>query len=67
MNTTTASIEILSRKEAAVFLGICLATLDRLDIPWTKIRHRVLYKRDVLNKWIEKKKKKGKGVKHEPN
>jgi len=44
---------ILSRKQAAAFLGICTVTLDRLDIPRTKIRHRVMYKRDVLNKWID--------------
>jgi len=53
MNTNTETAEILSRKKAAAFLGICLATLDRLDIPRTKIRHRVMYKRDVLNKWID--------------
>jgi hypothetical protein len=44
---------ILSRKEAAVFLGVCLSTLDRLDIPRTKIRDRVFYKREILNKWID--------------
>jgi hypothetical protein len=52
MNTTAANIEILSRKKAAAFLGICLTTLDRLDIPRTKIRHRVMYRRDVLDRWI---------------
>jgi hypothetical protein len=45
--------DIFSRREAAAFLGICLTTLDRLDIPRTRIRHRVMYKRDVLNKWID--------------
>ena len=56
-NTDTA--EILSRRKAAAFLGICLTTLDRLDIPKTKIRHRVLYKRDVLTKWIDEHTEKG--------
>ena len=56
-NTDTA--EILSRRKAAAFLGICLTTLDRLDIPKTKIRHRVLYKRDVLAKWIDEHTEKG--------
>jgi hypothetical protein len=51
MNTTTANIEIMSRKQAATFLGICLTTLDRLDIPRTKIRHRVMYRRDILELW----------------
>ena len=54
MNDNTETVEIMSRRKAAAFLGICLTTLDRLDIPRTKIRHRVLYKRDVLNKWIDK-------------
>jgi hypothetical protein len=45
--------EVLSRREAAAFLGICKATLDRLDIPKTRIRHRVMYKRVVLGKWID--------------
>jgi predicted DNA-binding protein (UPF0251 family) len=49
----TEQIVILSRKEAAAFLGICRTTLDRLDIPRTKIRHRVLYKREVLIKWVD--------------
>jgi len=52
MNTTTANIEVLSRKKAAAFLGICLTTLDRLNIPRTKIRHRVMYRRDVLDRWV---------------
>jgi hypothetical protein len=45
--------EVLSRKETAAYLGVCLSTLDRLDIPRTKIRHRVMYKRVELNKWID--------------
>jgi len=52
MNSITANIEIMSRKKAAAFLGICLTTLDRLDIPRTKIGHRVMYRRDVLDRWI---------------
>ena len=64
MNDNTEIVEIMSRKKAAVFLGVCLSTLDRLDIPKTKIRQRVLYKRDVLIKWIdEHTEKKGKRVK----
>jgi hypothetical protein len=46
--------EVLSRKETAAFLGVCLTTLDRLDIPKTRVRHRVMYRREALNKWIEK-------------
>ena len=45
--------DILSRRQAAEFLGICRTTLDRLDIPRTKIRRRVMYKRMVLEKWLD--------------
>jgi hypothetical protein len=53
MNFDFGTSEVLSRKEAAAFLGICKTTLDRLDIPRTRIRHRVMFKRDVLNNWID--------------
>jgi hypothetical protein len=51
--TAFKNIDILSRREAAVFMGICRTTLDRLDIPKTKIRRRVMYKREVLEKWLD--------------
>jgi predicted DNA-binding transcriptional regulator AlpA len=50
METT---VDILSRKETAQLLGICLTTLDRLDIPRTKVRHRVMFKREAIGKWID--------------
>jgi len=52
--------EILSRKQAAAFLGICKNTLDRLDIPRTKIGRRVMFRREVLSKWIDDHTEKGK-------
>ena len=52
MNNYTENIEILSRKKAAASLGVCLTTLDRLNIPKTKIRHRVMYRRDLLDRWL---------------
>ena len=55
--------DVLSRREAVAVLGICRATLDRLDIPRTRVRHRVMYKRDVLNKWIDEHTESGKKVK----
>jgi len=63
MRIDDVDTDILSRKQTAALLGICLTTLDRLDIPRTRIRHRVMFKRDVLNKWIDAQtegKKKGK-------
>ena len=61
MDSDFNTLEILSRREAAEYLGICRATLDRLDIPKTRIRRRVLYKREVLNKWINDHTEKSKG------
>ena len=53
MESTVKSVkEVLSRKEAAGYLGICKTTLDRLNIPKTKIRRRVLYRREILAKWL---------------
>jgi len=63
MKTDFGTSDILSRREAAAVLGICLTTLDRLDIPRTRVRHRVMFKRDVIAKWIDdhtEKAKKGK-------
>jgi hypothetical protein len=51
--TTFKNYDIFSRREAAAFLGVCRTTLDRLDIPRTKIRRRVMYKRAVLEKWLD--------------
>lgn len=52
MATTQPQKEVLSRKEAAEYLGICKTTLDRLDIPRTQIRRRVLFRKEVLDKWL---------------
>jgi len=49
-----ATSEVMSRKQAASFLGICLTTLDHLDIPKTQVRKRVLYRKTTLLKWLEK-------------
>jgi excisionase family DNA binding protein len=46
--------EVLSRAEAAAYLGICKTTLDRLDIPKTQIRRRVLFRKETLDKWLTK-------------
>lgn len=45
---------VMSRKQASKFLGVCLGTLDRMNIPRTKVRRRVLYRQSVLLQWLEK-------------
>jgi len=49
-----ATGEVMSRKQAAMFLGICLTTLDRLNIPLTQIRKRVMYRKATLDSWLAK-------------
>lgn len=44
---------LLNRSEAAMFLGIGLNTLGLLNIPKTRIQRRVLYRRDILEKWAK--------------
>jgi hypothetical protein len=44
---------LLNRSEAARFLGIGLNTLGDLNIQKTRIRRRVLYRRDILEKWVK--------------
>ena len=44
--------ELMDRSEAARYLRICKTTLDRLDIPKTQIRRRVLYRRATLDAWL---------------
>ena len=50
--TTQSTKEVLSRREAAEYLGVCKTTLDRLNIAKTQIRRRVLYRKEVLDKWL---------------
>jgi hypothetical protein len=50
---------LLNRSEAARFLGIGLNTLALLDIPKTKIRKRILYRQDILEKWVKENTEKG--------
>jgi hypothetical protein len=65
-NRKRNSIEpiLLNRSEAATFLGIGLNTLSGLGIPRTRIRRRVFYRRDIIEKWIREhtEKKAGAGV-----
>jgi hypothetical protein len=45
---------VLTRKEAASFLKICLTTLDRIkDLSRIKIRRGVRYLKMDLDKWLK--------------
>jgi len=43
---------LMNRSEAARFLSVGLNTLRKLDVPKTRIRKRILYRRDILEKWV---------------
>ena len=49
---TQSTKEVMSRREVAAYIGIGLTTLDRLNIPRMKIRKRVLFKKDAVDKWL---------------
>ena len=49
----TAQVKsVMSRAETAAYIGIGKSTLDKLDIPRTQIRRRILYKQEVVDKWL---------------
>lgn len=54
MNNSVAIQEkVFSRKEAAEFLGVYRTTLDRMDLPRTKVRRRVFFRQTELIRWLE--------------
>jgi predicted DNA-binding transcriptional regulator AlpA len=53
MKTILPIGEILSRKQAAQYLGVCQNTLDRFDIPRLKTRRRVMYRKSVIDQWLD--------------
>ncbi len=53
MNTiTTLTKPVLTRKEAACYLSVCLTTLDKLAIPHIKINRTVRYKKVDIDTWL---------------
>jgi excisionase family DNA binding protein len=60
---TVTQKEVLSRKEAAAYIGVCKSTLDRLNIPKIQIRRRVLFKRESIDEWLVAQQAKGEGTK----
>jgi len=53
MATTIQPVkEVMSRKEAAAYIGVGKSTLDRLSIPKIQIRRRILFRKDAVDKWL---------------
>jgi len=59
---TTQPKDVMSRAQAAAYIGIGKSTLDRLDIPKIQIRRRVLFKKEAIDKWLTAQQTKGKGT-----
>jgi excisionase family DNA binding protein len=43
---------VMSRREAAAYIGIGRSTLDKLNIPKIQIRRRVLFQKETIDKWL---------------
>ena len=52
MSNASLQENVLSRKQAAEFLGICRTTLDRMKLPRTKVRRRVFFRQSELVNWL---------------
>jgi len=50
--TNQPAKEVMSRREAAAYLGIGKSTLDRLNIPKIQIRRRILFRKEAIDKWL---------------
>jgi hypothetical protein len=51
MNTTNIP-EILTRKEAASFIRVCITSFDRMRLPCFRVGRRVFYRKSTLDAWI---------------
>lgn len=49
--------EILTRKETAVYLSVCVTTLDKLPIPRIKTGRCVRFKKSILDNWLNEQSK----------
>ena len=50
--TVSQTSDILTRKESASFLRICITSFDRLKLPCIRLGRRVFYRRATLETWL---------------
>jgi excisionase family DNA binding protein len=43
---------VLTRREAADYLRVCLSSFDKLGVPRIKVRRKVLFRREALDQWL---------------
>ena len=46
--------EVLTRRETAEYLSVCLTTLDKMNIPHVTIGRTVRYSKTDLEAWLSK-------------
>jgi hypothetical protein len=51
MNTLQTA-ELLTRKESATMLRVCLTSFDRMCLPVIRIGRRVFYRKATLENWL---------------
>jgi len=44
--------ELLTRREAASLIRVCLTSLDRMQLPVIRIGRRVFYRKSTLETWL---------------
>jgi hypothetical protein len=44
--------EILTRKEAASLIRVCLSSFDKLRLPCFRVGRRVFYRKSTLDTWV---------------
>jgi hypothetical protein len=52
VNRTSPGNPLLSRREAAAYLGVHINTLDHSDIPRVRMGWRVLFRQKTLEKYV---------------
>jgi hypothetical protein len=43
---------VLTRREAADYLRVCLSSFDKLGVPRIQVRRKMLFRRETLDKWL---------------
>ncbi|MCL2722096.1 MAG: helix-turn-helix domain-containing protein [Treponema sp.] len=52
MNHSNQTPEVLTRKEAASLIRVCLTSLDKMRLPVVRIGRRVFYRKTTLEAWL---------------
>jgi hypothetical protein len=52
MNNTNSREAVLTRREAAEYLRVCLSVFDKLGVPRIRLRRKVLFRLETLDKWL---------------